>query len=419
MNLTFYGGAREVGGSSITVETGNGKIALDYGIKVEEGLRHDLPRDLDAVVVTHAHLDHSGNLLTLADTGIATIGSIATRDITSDLLLDLIKVHRLKGLPIPYTSRDVEKVYHAWIPQERVGLPGMEVNLCPAGHVMGARMVHLKAEGKNLLYTGDFCLHNTEILDGADICALPKEPDILIMESTYGGTCRPNRDELVNELLKNIIYAQERGGNILIPTFAFHRMQEMVRRIDLALEKGLLPRYNAYYLSGLAEKITAYFNDHTEFLGKMVQDDPAPFNYARVRYLRRAEQIRQPALVVCTAGFGHAGFSRKLLFDWISDEENSIIISCGYIPKESPLSWARDKEVIEENGEKFPVKASVKQIELSGHADQSELVEFVKRVQPRKTFLVHGDAQQAEALGELLGTLTEVAIPSKGEQFTV
>lgn len=419
MNLTFNGGAKEVGGSSITVETGNGKIALDYGIKVEEGLRHDLPRDLDAVVVTHAHLDHSGNLLTLADSGIATIGSRATRDITSEMLQDLLKVHRLKGLPLPYTTLDVEKVYRSWITQERVGLPGMEVDLCPAGHVMGARMAYVKAEGKNLLYTGDFCLHSTEILDGADMCALPKEPDVMIMESTYGGTSRPSRDELVNELLKNIITTQERGGNILIPTFAFHRMQEMVRRIDLALEKGLLPRYNAYYLSGLAERITAYFNEHSEFLGKMVQDDPAPFNYGRVRHLRRAEQIRQPALVICTAGFGHAGFSRRLLFDWISNEENSVIVSSGYVPKESPLSDAMSKDVIEEDGEKFPVRASVKQIELSGHADQNELVEFVKRVQPKKTFLVHGDIQQAEALQKVIGTLTEVTIPSKGEQFTV
>ncbi len=418
MNLTFHGGAKEVGGSSITIETGHGKIALDYGIKVEEGLRNDLPKDLDAVVVTHAHLDHSGNLLTLADSEVATIGSLATRDIVSDLLMDLLKVHRLKGNPLPYASRDVEKVRRSWIAQERVGLPGMEVRLYPAGHVMGARMVHIKAEGKDVLYTGDFCLHDTEILDGADTSALPKEPDIMVMESTYGGTRRPSRDELVRDLLKSITEAQERGGNVLIPTFAFHRMQEMVRRIDHALESGLLRRYNAYYLSGLAERITAYFNEHTEFLGKMVQDDPAPFRYARVRHLKRAEQIKQPALVICTAGFGHAGFSRRLLFDWVSGEENAVIVSSGYVPKESPLSGAMDRDVIEDEGEKYPVRASVRQIELSGHADQNELVEFVRRIRPRKTFLVHGDAQQAEALQELLGTLTEVYVPSNGEQFT-
>ncbi|MEM2094588.1 MAG: MBL fold metallo-hydrolase [Candidatus Bathyarchaeia archaeon] len=418
MNITFHGGAREVGGSSIILETSYCKVALDYGIKVEEGPRNNLPKELDAVIVTHAHLDHSGNLLTLADERVSTIGSSATRDIVSDLLLDLLKVHRLNGKPLPYTTHDVDKINRSWITQEQVGLPGMEIRLCPAGHVMGARMAHIKADGRSLLYTGDFCLHDTEILDGADIYTLPKEPDIMIMESTYGGIRRPSRDELVRELLKSILEAQERGGNILIPTFAFHRMQEMVRRIDLAIQEGLLLKYNAYYLSGLGEKITAYFNEHTEFLGKMVQDDPAPFRYSYVRHLKRAEQIREPALVICTAGFGHAGFSRKLLFDWISDEDNAVIVSSGYIPKESPLSDAMEKDSIEDEGEKYPVRACVRQIELSGHADQNELVEFVRRIRPEKTFLVHGDMQHAEALKELLDPVTEVYIPSNGEQFT-
>src|SRR4030043_220489 len=125
MRITFSGGAEEVGGSAIIVETNYSKIALDYGIKVEEGLRYDLPRDLDAVVVTHAHLDHSGNLLTLSDSGITLLGSEATKDVTLELLEDLIKIHRMKGEILPYDQDSVRRVAQAWTTRERLALPGM------------------------------------------------------------------------------------------------------------------------------------------------------------------------------------------------------------------------------------------------------------------------------------------------------
>lgn len=312
MKIEFSGGAEEVGGSAIIVETNYTKVALDYGIKIEEGLRYDLPRDLDAVIVTHAHLDHSGNLLTLSDAGVSTIGSEATRDVVSELLYDLLKIHRMNGDTLPYDMSSIGRITDAWISQEKVGLPGMEVHLYPAGHVLGARMVHLKADNKQILYTGDFCLHETEILEGTDVSLLPKEPDVLIMETTYGGTLRPSRNELLKSFFESIVQTEEKGGNILIPTFAFHRMQEMAHRIDSAMEAGHLPRYNAYYLSGLGHKINGYFHKYQNHLSKMIQDEELAFDYRFVKHLKRADQIHEPAIVVCTAGFGHAGVSRRL-----------------------------------------------------------------------------------------------------------
>lgn len=417
MRITFSGGAGEVGGSAIIVETNYGKVALDYGIKVEEGLRYDLPSDLDAVIITHAHLDHSGNLLTLSDSGVSTIGSEATRDVVSELLFDLLKIHRMRGELLPYDQSSISRITDGWITQEHVGLPGMEVQLYPAGHVLGARMVHLKADDKQILYTGDFCLHETEILSGADVSVLPKEPDVLIMESTYGGTIRPNRNELVKSFFESILQAEQRGGNILIPTFAFHRMQEVAHRIDWAMDNGILPRYNAYYLSGLGHKINGYFYKHQSSLSKMVQDEELAFDYRFIKHLKRTEQIHEPAIAVCTAGFGHAGVSRKLLLDWVGDEDNTILINSGYLPDDSPLMVAKEKTVIEEEGKKFPVNATVKQIELSGHGDQVELIEFVEKIRPRKTFLVHGNLDQAEALAKRISSLTEVVVPSSGEIF--
>ncbi len=417
MKITFSGGAEEVGGSAIIVETNYSKVALDYGIKIEEGLRYDLPRNLDAVIVSHAHLDHSGNLLTLSDAGVSTIGSEATRDVVSELLYDLLKVHRMNGDKLPYDTSAIGRITNTWISREQVGLPGMEVRLYPAGHVLGARMVHLKADNKQILYTGDFCLHGTEILEGADVSLFPKEPDVLIMESTYGGTLRPSRSELIKNFLESIVLTEAKGGNILIPTFAFHRMQEMTHRIDSAMETGKLHRYNAYYLSGLSHKINGYFNKYKSNLSKMIQDDELAFDHRFVKHLKRMNQIREPAIVVCTAGFAHAGVSRRLLFDWAGQENNLILINSGYLPKDSPLTSAMEKSIINVDGKKLPVNATVKQIELSGHGDQTELVEFVEKIRPRKTFLVHGNLDQAEALAKKIKLLTEVVLPSKGEVF--
>ena len=131
------------------------------------------------------------------------------------------------------------------------------------------------------------------------------------------------------------------------------------------------------------------------------------------------DQIHEPAIVICTAGFGQAGVSRKLLFDWVGNEDNTILISSGYLPENSPLLTAKEKTVIEDEGKEFPVNATVKQVELSGHGDQSELVEFVEQIRPRKTFLVHGSPDQAKALAQKIGSLTEVVTPSNGEAFEI
>ena len=418
MKITFNGGAREVGGSCTVVETEDARVALDYGIKVDEGLAYNMPGDLDAVIVSHAHLDHSGNLLTIADKKVVVIGSRATREVTTELLQDLIKIQKMKGNGFPYNFQDVCKLSELWLTRTNVALPGMEVFQYPAGHVLGANMVQLKTRDRTLLYTGDFCVHDTEILDGVDMDALPREPDVLVMESTYGGTIRPKREELVKSLFGKILETMERRGNILIPAFAFHRIQEMTRRIDLAMGAKLLPRYNAYYISGLAHRITQYYQDYKALLSKQVNTQASPFNLQKVRRVRRTEQIKEPAIVICTSGFGHAGASRSLLSKWAGNEDDAVIINTGYLPPNSPLIMAKEGKIVE-NGESINVNADIEQIELSGHADQEELIDFVKTIQPKRTFLIHGNLDQAQALSEKISKYTDVEIPHKNESFGI
>lgn len=370
-------------------------------------------------MISHAHLDHSGNLLSISKGKPVIAGSEMTREVTADLLRDMVRIKQMNGKKFPYTARDVANIEACWWTRSSIALPGMSVNMYPAGHVAGANMISIAAEGKKILYTGDFCLHDTEILDGSRPKTLSKDYDVLIAESTYGGTVRPRRTELVDQFLEQILVTIERKGNVLIPAFAFHRTQEIAKTIDRAMEDGRLPNYSVYMISNLARKVTRHFSKHKQYFNKEIADQSQPFNYRHVRWLRRTEQIKEPAIVICTSGFGHAGASFRLLTEWGQDENNSVVISSGYLPPDSPLKVAREKRELVNGAGKIPVKAEIEHIELSGHADQNELVQLVESLKPKKTFLVHGEPEQAKALSEKISEMTEVYIPDRSETYVI
>jgi len=193
----------------------------------------------------------------------------------------------------------------------------------------------------------------------------------------------------------------------------------MAKRIDEAMKKGVLPRYNVYTISNLANKINRYFNENKECFTKKIQRQKQPFKYSHVKHLYRTGQIKEPAVVICTSGFGHAGASLRLLKDWAEDENNSVLLTSGYLPPDSPLKSAKEERRFRNNGDMISVKAEIEQIELSGHADQLELVQMVKKLKPERTVLVHGDIEQAQALSQEIQEMTEVCIPEKGETITI
>jgi len=419
MKITIHGGAKEIGGSCIGVQTENCKVALDYGTTFEESSSNQFPEDFDAIIISHAHLDHSGQLLSLSKKNPVIVGSKITREVTVALLKDMVKVQSQNDYNYPYFPHNVNAVKENWWVRDYVALPGMTIKLHPAGHVAGARMTHIHSEDKNILYTGDFCVHDSEILEGCNIEKLPKKPDVLIAESTYGGKVRSPRKELVDEFFRQMLAAMDRKGNILIPTFAFHRSQEMAKRIDDAIKEGVLPRYNVYTISNLANKITGYFNENKACFTKKITRQKQPFNYKHVKHLYRTSQISEPAVVICTSGFGHAGASLHLLKDWAEDENNSVILTSGYLPPDSPLKSAKEERRFRNNGDVISVKAEIEQIELSGHADQLELIQMVEKLKPKRTILVHGDIEQSRALSEEIEEMTEVSIPEKGEIIAI
>jgi Cft2 family RNA processing exonuclease len=330
----------------------------------------------------------------------------------------MVNIQTEKG-NLEFDDSHAENVSNCWWSRDAVALSGMKIILQSAGHVAGAKITSIEAEGKRLVYTGDFCLHNSEILTGCKLETLPKKPDVLISECTYGGKARPPRGQLIDEFLELTQTVMERRGNILIPTFAFHRSQEMAKRIDTAIERGILPRYNVYTISNLAHRINGYFNKNKQLFTKEIKSQKSPFNYRHVKHLYRTNQIEEPAVVICTSGFGHAGASLRLLSEWAADKANAVILTSGYLPPDSPLKQAKEEGIFKTDLEVVDVHAEVRQIELSGHADQTELIKMVTKLKPKRTLLVHGDLEQAELLSEKIGELTDVCIPKQNEVIDV
>ncbi len=222
--------------------------------------------------------------------------------------------------------------------------------------------------------------------------------------------------QLIDQFLRQMRFTMEHRGNVLIPTFAFHRSQEMAKRIDTAIDQGILPSYNVYTISNLANRITRYFNQNKQLFTKEIKQQKNPFTYQHVQHLYKTSQIKEPAVVICTSGFGHAGASLRLLADWADNKANSVILTSGYLPPDSPLKSAKENRYFKSSdGATISVQADVKQIELSGHADQLELIQLIAKVKPERTLLVHGDLEQAEALSEKIQEMTDVCIPGRNE----
>ena len=181
----------------------------------------------------------------------------------------------------------------------------------------------------------------------------------------------------------------------------------------------MLPNCNVYMISKLANKIKKIFNGYPPLFKQQTQNRAKPFEYKHVQEVERTTEIKEPAIVICTPGFGQAGASLNLLNAWAEIEENTIIVTSGYLPPDSPLRLAKDKNYIKIDGERFPVQAKIVQIELSGHADQRELVQLIQYLKPKRTVLVHGDLKEAEALSNQVFELTQVSIPEKNETIII
>ncbi len=460
MRVTFWGATRTVTGSKYLVELANGKtLLLDCGLfqgkrKKAEQLNRELPFDarrVDAVVLSHAHIDHAGLLPYLWKRGFRgrIYATHATYNLCAIMLLDsakiqehdvrfVNKIHRRKGKPPVqplYTEEDVEQVLKLFVginydvPFSPV--EGVTATFQDAGHILGSASVVLqvkeRGKTKTLGFTGDVGRSHRPIL--RDPVPLPP-CDFIISESTYGGKVHEPMNRAKEHLAEVIDRTAARGGKVLIPAFAVGRTQEIVYHLNALWNEGRLPPIPVYVDSPLAVNATGVYQAHPECFDRQTREllmhDDDPFGFETIVYIRSVERskalngLRIPVVIISASGMCEGGRILHHLKHTIEDHRNTIMV-VGYCAEQT-LCWKIVNHWPRVNifGEPYQLKAEVEVMHAySAHADEPALLDFLRLQDPkqvRQVYVVHGAPERQEAFRKALHArgFRRVSIPEYG-----
>jgi len=465
MKIKFLGATETVTGSKHLVRTEKGfSILLDCGLYQGMGKETDtlnrnldlIPSEIDVVILSHAHIDHSGNLPLLVKEGF--LGSIyctpPTLEVVEVLLYDSAKIHegdikyvnkkreqRGEAPIVPlYTTKDVDRCmkhfktvpYHA----DYVLNEDATLTFTDAGHILGSAVVNLKIKDIsdkiiNLTFTGDVGKYNDMLLKNPE--PFP-QADYIICESTYGDRIHEVDSDAELNLL-NVVRntCVEKRGKLIIPAFSLGRTQEIVFILDKLKNKGLLPNIKVYVDSPLSTNVTDIMRENVvcfnEKLQEYIKTDPDPFGFSNLKYIREKEESmalntsKEPCIIISASGMMDAGRIKHHLRNNISDAKNTILI-VGYCTPHSLGGKIKEgQNVVKIFGEEYEVNAKVEVIDsYSAHADYSELLRFLScqdKAKIKKLFLVHGDIDAKISFKEKLYVegYKDIIIPNKRESF--
>lgn len=404
----------------------------------------------DAVLLTHAHTDHTGALPVLRDlwlAGVKVYWRSATKAITRVLLKDGTKQNQReaeeKGKTPLYTQDDVDVALHCmdkevpWL--EPVPICGdVTATWIRAGHILGAAMIYIQGKHESILMTGDVSVSKQLTIPSLDLPALCKEPDVMMMESTYGNRRHEVlRKQEAKRLAADVAEVIAAGGKVLLPAFAVGRSQEVILILKDAMERGEIAPFPVY-VDGMVRKVNAVYTQYANELQRTLRrkaEQSAPLFYSDMIKEVKSPDAREsilagePCCIVASSGMLNGGISNYYASKLVSCRKNLIAIT-GYQAEGTPgreledLREQKDREnrVWGLDNERFDVKCKVKRYRLSAHADSKELLALVEKVQPRQLFLVHGDA---EARGELFKSVHKacsavyVKLPKNGGVYPI
>ena len=458
VTIRFLGGAKTVTGSCHLVNAGKTEILLDAGLF--QGHRdafyeinttfHYNPRTINAMVLSHAHIDHCGNIPNLIKKGLRCkiYTTSATKDLADLMLADsgkiqeedvryVNKINRRLGLPLRkplYTQKEASratKIFRSISYNQKFCVAkDVFATIVDAGHILGSGIIVLDIKDANgslrLGYAVDLGRKSLPLLNDP---VIPKGLDYLIMESTYGARLHRPIDEAQSRLREAISRAVRRGGKVLIPSFTLERTQEVIYFLNELLKDKLIPSVPIYVDSPLATDITDLFNYHLDFLNEKTRQafnkGDNPFELLNLRFIREQKDSKalnidkRPMIIIAGSGMCESGRILHHLQNNIEDSRNMILV-VGYMAQDTLGRRIVEKlPFVKIFGVEYELNAEVVVINaFSGHADQTELLNFVSGCLPlKRIFLVHGEPEQSQILSDILTQRgLDVHIPDKDEE---
>lgn len=451
MNLTFLGGAQEVGASCVLLELGGKRIVFDCGMRMG-GIKDPMPElrliqeavgGVDAIFLSHAHMDHSGFLPVLSEAyPLARIFcTVATKDLVKVLLQDSLKIVDSREGEIPvFSEQQVENTLERMLcfnPNytfKPFNDHEMQVTFYSAGHIAGAVGIYVTTSEGTVFYTGDFSLTRQSTVEGASIPKL--RPDVVICESTYGDKLHANRELEEKRLADAVGKIIEQGGKVLIPSFALGRAQDILLILKRAMAKKQLEPCKVY-VDGMVKDICTIYERHPNYLrsqlGKKILKGNSIFFDDWIQKVTDKEMRERiatdatPCCIVASSGMLTGGASQFYAPYIMSDEKNLVAIT-GYQDEESPgrkllelVEAPEGEKTLTLGTKKIQVACQIQRFGLSAHADQTEIIALVNSLTPPYTFMVHGNQEVTYAIGEKMQSEVggRVYVPENGESFKI
>jgi metallo-beta-lactamase family protein len=465
MQISFHGAARTVTGSRHLISLNGQKLLLDCGLY--QGRRKEFYKrnrtfpfdvgELGAAILSHAHIDHSGNLPHLVKQGYegpiyatnatAHLTDIMTRDSGHIQESDAEYVNKKRAKkgepPIEplYTAADAaiaaQQLVHRSYDQTFEAVPGAQARLVEAGHILGSAAVVLDLEERGrkvrLMFSGDIGRLGMPIVRDP---VLPHEIDYLILESTYGDKDHDHPQGAYDALQQVVLRTAERGGRVIIPSFAVGRTQALVYYLHQMIDRHEVPKLPVFVDSPLAINVTEIFRAHPECFDAeataFMQADPhgAALGFDLLSYTRSVDESKAindvdgPAVIISASGMAEVGRILHHLRNNIGDPRNTVLLTSWMAPHTLGRRLKEGEKHVRIFGEEYEVKAQVTNIDgLSAHADKHDLLEYAlaSRETLKGVFLVHGEKKPAKALMERIkeNGIDNVHYPEMGETVEI
>ncbi len=462
LKLNFLGAVQNVTGSRHLLQANGTKLLVDCGLYQERQFRKRNwepftvpPNSIDAVLLTHAHLDHCGLLPKFVKEGFKgkIYGTSATGEIAQIILRDSAKIqeedaeykrrrHKKEGRkgPFPvkplYTIKDVEVCCPLFSPvkykQPIQIADGLEATFFDAGHVLGSSIIQIKVqkngEQRTILFSGDMGRPDRPIVQDPTSF---EQADYILIESTYGDRVHQEKED-TKKMIADAINSTRPGGNIVIPSFALERSQELLYYLNELMLEDTIPHLTVFLDSPMASRITKVFQHHREFfdqeMTEHVRNNESPFKFPELKITgtsdesKRINHIKESVIIIAGSGMCTGGRIKHHLVNNITNPINTIMF-VGY-QAEGTLGRLiiNGKKEIRIHGRNHRVKARITRINgFSAHADRNELFAWLSKLKkpPRKVFIVHGETKSAHKFGDYIRAKTgwQVVVPAYQDEF--